>query len=734
MKYRVNALMAVLLVLGVCAVDARELRKVTGRVSDRTGVPLPRASVEFRNAAGEQLSGTETNAVGEFEVRLPEGPADLTARLAGFAVLQRRGVEVGPSTPSIELVLEVASIEQQIVVTATRTDTVLPQVGSSVTVLSGSQLRNDGYATVDDALRNAAGLETARSGGPGQITSLFMRGGESDYTKILIDGIPANDPGGSFNFANLSISDIDRIEIVRGPQSALFGSDAVAGVVQVFTRRGSGEGASPRPRISVEGGSYGTFRWSGGAEGRAGRVDYSTSFSRMDTDNAVANSSFNIETAAANVGWRPTEKSEFRFVFRSENGRTGVPGQTAFRPAEGDEYYRFRNLAGGITLAYRPSVRWHHNFAYTVTDSYQFSEDPGYSGSFVAQFEGRTAPFESYDYAFSTVNDTRRQRASWQADFSAPGGHLVSAGADFERESGRVGDPHDEPLLARRDNYAGFVQDQWSFRNRLFAAAGVRLEHNGSFGAFAAPRASFAFHIRDARGAGFWGATRLRGNFGLGMKEPTLVETYSLSPYFRGNPDLAAERSTSYDAGIEQQLGSGGIGLTWFDNRFRNQIGYAVTDPSTFEGSFFNIGRTRAHGVEGTYKQPLPAHWQLAGTWTWLDSRVIESTSAFDPAFESGRSLFRRPRHSGTADLRWSPGRWTLGATGILVGSRIDSDFVGLGMTRNPGHAALNILAALRIGNGSSLFAVFENVFNRAYMDVLGYPALGRRFRIGLRM
>ena len=243
-------------------------------------------------------------------IELPDGTYELDATAPGLAPVRRQPLEVSPSSPPINMTLAIPSIRQEIVVTATRTDVPQSQVGSSTTVIRGSELDGEGIHSMADALRRVPGLTISQNGGTGQLASLFTRGGESDYTKVLIDGIPVNDPGGSFNFANLSVADIDRIEIVRGPQSALFGSDAMAGVIQIFTRRGSSEGLEPRPFLAVEGGSLATFRYEAGIEGKGNRLDYAASFARLDTDNDVQNGSFNSadrhrEPRIQHVGEKP---------------------------------------------------------------------------------------------------------------------------------------------------------------------------------------------------------------------------------------------------------------------------------------------------------------------------------------------------------------------------------------------------------------------------------------------
>jgi outer membrane cobalamin receptor len=709
------------------------VRQITGTVVDQSGAAVPRVLIEVRTQSGQIRASLLTDNQGEFAFDLPDGDYRLDATASGLAPVRKQLLQVGPDTRLVLLTLEIPALQERIVVTATRTEAPLAQVGSSTTVIRGDELDRSGIDSVAEALRRVAGFTMVQNGGSGQLASLFTRGGESDYTKVLIDGIPVNSPGGSFNFANLSASSIDRIEIVRGPQSALFGSDAMAGVIQIFTRRGKSEGLEPRPFVAAEGGSNSTFRYEAGIEGRGERLDYAASFARYDTDNAVLNGSFNNAAVSGNVGLRLARKGRLRMVFRSGAGRAGVPGQWAFHRPDSDASYRHRDVSGGITFTHFTSSSWTQILSYTVNDSRQFSEDSIDSGSYVATYQGRRSPFVSYDFPYQTLNQSRRQKIGYQTEVTLPGAHLLTAGADFEREAGTVGDPRSNPLAAERNNFGGFVQDQWFLHQRFFAAAGVRLEHNQSFGFSATPRLSLAWHARPQAQGRKLGLTKLRANFGLGIKEPTLVESFSKSPFFLGNADLKAERSASYDIGVEQHFGDGRgvVEVTFFDNRYRDQIGYVTTDFTTFAGTFFNIGKTRARGVEISFRQDMGWGVEVSGSTTFLDGVVLQNSSAADPVFAAGQALFRRPKHSGYLDLRWQPGRFTFAATGTALGSRLDSDFLGLDLKRNRAFGVLDLLVSFRLFSGMNLFAVVNNALDRSYMEALGYRALPARFRIG---
>ena len=690
-----------------------EIRTISGRVEDSSGALLPRALIQVHSVQGEVVATTYTNNRGEFSLDLPEGKYIISTSFAGFASIHDRILEVSASNLPVNLRLEISSFGEQIVVTATKTETPLAQIGNSTSVVSDEELSSKGVFLVGDALRDLAGISIVQSGGTGQLTSLFLRGGESDYTKVLVDGIPMNEPGGTFNFANLSTSSIDRIELVRGPQSALFGSDAMTGVLQIFTRRGESEGLSPKPSIVIEGGTYATLRYGAALEGSNEKMDYFASFSRYDTDNNVDNGSFNSTSITGNLGLDLSGKSELRAIFRSEAGRAGSPGPWDLEVPDLNAYYRFRNIAGTLAFVQRPTGLWTQKLSYAVNDSQQISAGD----------------------SFQNLSQIRRHRIDYQSDLILPRGNLLTAGADYEHQSGFVGDPSVNPEDVTRNNFAGYIQDQLSLKNRFFTTVGVRLDHNGSFGFFASPRLSIALVARQSSVSSLPGMTKIKANFGLGIKEPSLLESYSTSIYYMGNPDLLPEKSNSFDVGIEQHFNSGRsiFELIYFQNHFRDQIGFAITDFETYAGSFFNIGKSRARGLETTLHQELPWDCEISGAYTFLDSEILEITNDFDPAFAKGQWLFRRPRHSGSIAFRWKPGRLTLELSTLLVGTRVDSDFLQLGSTRNKGYSVFNLLANYRLIGGMSIYAAVNNISDEYYMEALGYPALGRHFRIGLR-
>jgi outer membrane cobalamin receptor len=733
-------LLAVATLLGVAlsarlyADDASATGHIAGNVKDKTGAVLPHAMVVMRGVNGKVVASATTDSQGNYQLApVPAGPYSLVVEHAGFKKQSEKNINLRANEgQTVDFVLEIAPIQDMIVVTATRTEIPTSQLGSAVTVIDRKQIEERQAVTVSELLRDVPGLSVVQAGGRGSITSLFVRGGESKYNKVLIDGIVVNEPGGFFDFGNLSTANIERIEIVRGPQSALFGSDAIASVIQIFTKRGHSETGRPHISYSVEGGSYRTFRQIAAIDGSRHGMDYAFSFSRLDTQNAAPNNFFNNPTASGNLGFKLSDKSQLRFTFRHEAARAGTPGPTAFGSRDLDAYYKRRDLFTGLVFDHHTTDRWNQKISYTFSLLDRLNEDPIASPPYRPMFRGRTALFDSRDFPFRSLNLSRRHRLNYQSDLSVYRDNLLTFGFEYEEERGNLG-----ANRAKRTNFGYLVQDQLSLAKRLFVVTGVRLEDNGSFGFHASPRVSAAYFLRNPLGEQAWGATKLKFNFGLGIKEPTFFESFSQSPFARGNPNLKPEESRSFDFGVEQRVWNdrAKLEVNYFDNRFRNQIAFATTNPSTFEGSFFNIGKTKANGVELVGMISPGAGFMWTAGYTFLSSEVIRSTSAFSPVFAPGQPLLRRPKNSGFLGGSWTRGRVNLNAHATFIGSRADSDFAGFDppFTKSERYTKLDVAGTYRITDYVTFFSAVENLLNQTYYEVLGFPALKLNFRAGLR-
>jgi vitamin B12 transporter len=626
-----------------------------------------------------------------------------------------------------------------VIVTATRTEAPAGQVSASATVFTVEDLERRQTPLLADLVAATPGAMVVRSGGPGALTSLFVRGGESDYNKVLVDGIPLNEPGGIFYFNNLTTEHLDRVEIVRGAYSSLFGSDAMASVIQLFTRRADGVARRPRGSVQIDGGTYGTFHGSAGVSGATARWDYSAGVARFSSDNRVPNSDLDSTTLSGNLGFRLNETAVLRLVGRGELERVGTPGPTAFGRPDLDAFFDRDDVAVGVTFeqTLRPSFR--HRAAYSLATSTQTSTNLEADPPYTAVYEGRTAIFETRDFLNDSHGDLRRHHASYQADLrvarSSSGDHRLTLVADWDGERATQ-----ENRLVRtttsntRDNF-GFAAQHQMLWPRVFATIGARVEHNDSFGTEAVPRATLVYVARSA--AGRLGETRLKVAAGTGIKEPTMLESFSVSPFFRGNPALQPERSRSVEAGIDQRFAGdrGKVDLTWFDNRFRDIISLR-TNPLTFEAQYFNVGETHARGMELGVEAALHPAVRTRGSYTLLDSSIVETTSPENVLFAPGRWAFRRPRHSGSVGATIQAARLTADLNGVFVGRFVDSDF-GLFdpvLTDSPGHTLWDARLSLRLTPRVSGILAIDNLTDVDFSEPFGYQPLGRTVRAGVRV
>jgi outer membrane cobalamin receptor len=703
---------------------------LSGVVTDQSGRPVPRAVVQVTASDGHTVESVFTDADGVFHVvNAPDGcrvQASLTGFIAATAVC---------SSQPMTLALSVAPVAEHVVVSATRTEAPAGQVGAAITVFDAAEIDRHQDPLLADLLRDAPGAMVVREGAPGAVTSLFVRGGESNYTKVLLDGIPLNEPGGAFDLSNVTTGNLERVEFVRGADSALYGSDAMTGVIQLFTRRGR----TSRPDVNVwfEGGTFSTARGSGSVAGRDGRLDYSAAVAGVSTDNEVPNNHFGNVTVSGSAGVRFAHDASLRFVVRSEDGRTGTPGQTSFGRPDLDAFYTRRATDWGVTFDQTTgAVRQHASYGLAI--EHQRSADLVVDPPYTPSFDGSTAPFEFSDFLYDSRTDLRRHHASYQADATWSAGrggtHVDTALVDWDGERATLTDALANSVVpASRDN-VGFSLQHQAMWSRVFVTGGLRVEHNASFGTATVPRGSAAWYVHTGNGG--VGTTRLHASAGLGIKEPTILESFSTNPFFLGNPTLQPERTRAFDGGVEQRLAADRVSVdaTWFNNRYKNIISLQTTDPDTFAAQYFNIGLTRASGAELTGNVVLVHGLRAKGGYTFVDSMILESTSS-SPVFQPGNWAFRRPRHSGFVDLAWSGARASIDLAGTIIGRRVDSDFSSLEppLTFNNGYAQWDLRVSARLMRQLSLTGAIDNLTDRQYMEPLGYPALGRAVRIGIK-
>jgi vitamin B12 transporter len=702
---------------------------LTGTLRTSEGQPLPH--VVLRLTGGDTIrtliSGpdghlsTEGLAAGEYTLTL-ENPGLV---LSSEAVVR---IEAG-SVTRLALTAGPRPVREQILVSATRGEAALSTLGASATVLDRRRLEERLAPTVLDLLQETPGVATARSGGLGLQASAFVRGGESRFARVMIDGVPLNEPGGAFNFGTLLPFELEQVEIVRGAASSLYGTDALAGVIQLDTRRAA-PGEALGAHAELEGGSYDTQRLLAGSSGRRGRLDWNAGLTRYQTDNREPNSAFDETAGAATAGWRLGARTSLRLVLRGEDSHGGTPGATLFVRPDRDASLARTAWLGAATLR-TSHGRLSHELRASYASSSMLSRNPEDSGPYVAR-QGELVGYAGSDWTNTEgfQNDTARLGLSYQAEAQVGRRQLVTFGAELERETGALGDRREALLEPERTNVGAYVQDRLVLGERLFVTLGGRLEHNASYGTAAVPRAALAWRLRPGAAA-----TTLRASAGAGIKEPGFLESFGLSLFAQGNPELKPERSRTFDVGLEQRLFAGRLRgeATLFRHDYRDQIAYSVLSYDPYLGSYVNLARTRAQGLE-LELEAAPRPWlRCLASYTRLDGKILVSPADFDPLYAVGQPLLRRPRHQGALTLTGGTSRLNGGLTLAYVGKRADSDFLGLGLSENPSYARLDARVRVRLARGLAAFAVASNLLDRQYQEILGYRALGRAVRVGLR-
>lgn len=623
------------------------------------------------------------------------------------------------------------TIRESVVVTATGRETTESKVGATITVIDRHDIEQRHALSTIDLLRLVPGVVAVRSGGVGNLTGLFVRGGESTYNKILLDGMPLNEPGGAFNFASLSPENIERIEVLRGAHSALFGSDAMASVIQLFSIRP--ERGRPQVTVTADAGNYNTAHLAAGLGARNGNTQYSVFGSRLQTDNREPNNKNRTSTVSGSMTrWR-TSGASARFLGRGEWARTGVPGTTAFGRPDLDAFFRHRDASvlGGWNQPLGSRVT--HQTSYSYISGNQRSTNLIADPSYTPRFGDLVAAFPSSDFLYDSETHVKRHHFEYRADAVVARNQTLTAAFALDGERG-VQTNHRStaaPQRPARRNTGTTVQYE-AVGERASLVGGIRFENNGSFGFYAAPRMAASWLVHAGRGG--FGATRVRGSVGRGIKEPLFIQSYSQSPSFLGNRDLKPERSRGFDVAVEQRFARDRVGVeaTYFANHFDDLISLGPFDPVTFAARYENIGETRASGLELSGTAIVRGGLRVGGAYTLLESKVIRSTSS-SPIFAAGKRLYRRPRHSGSLHASFSHKRASVAAGAVFVGSRVDTDFNFPTLTFNRGYASWNASGEMRLALRTAAFITIDNLADREYMEPLGYRGLGRTVRAGVR-
>jgi outer membrane cobalamin receptor/ABC-type Fe3+-hydroxamate transport system substrate-binding protein len=716
---------------------------VRGIVVDPEGKPVAGARVE---CAGRTAM---SDVSGRFAVEATAG-CRAVVRAAQF---ETAIVEMSPAAEA-RVELTIAALSERVVVTATRQAATVEEAGLAASVVTAGEIQQRQFPPVADLLRELPGVQVTAAGRQGAQTSLFLRGASRTGTMVLVDGVPMNDPGGEFNFGNLVSGDVERIETVRGPESALFGAEASAGVVQLFTRRGEATHRRPRGNLSYERGSFHTDSWRTGLlGGSGGRLDYSLYTGQFRTGGEFPNDAFRNTTGSVNAGLRLGAAAQLRGVARISDSAVGVPGQVAYGLIDRDASETNRDAAVGVRLDDARGARFlqQATFAYhRVRDVYRdFQMDGPYrlaalvrdanapqprtylerllspeeAAGFTpaAGFRVVTAEATLYPSLEPYVNATHRARFGYQGAWTRAATTAVF-GYEHERQGGTV-----SAAGVNRSNHGAYVHATTALADRYFLAGGLRVERSSVFGAKGAPRGSLGVKLAGARGP--VSSSFLRVSAGRGITEPSLIQNFSREFYFTGNPDLRPERTTAYEIALVQEWFGrrARTEVAAFHNSFRDLIAF-VSMPAPVWGSWKNLEASRARGVEVSGKARITGVVSFTAAYTRLWTRILESASPSSPYYAVGQELARRPAHSGSLGLSLSPRRWWLQAGALLVGERQDVDYY-LGVTRNRGYQSVYLAGSYRLNQHLSPFLRVDNALNSRYQEALGYSSASRSAR-----
>ncbi|MFZ0818645.1 MAG: TonB-dependent receptor [Candidatus Acidiferrales bacterium] len=696
---------------------------LAGVVTDAGGRPISGARIVVTRVIVAQTGGatqfafsveTQSHDDGNFSIALEAGTYRVAITRDSFTRIEREAVLSAGQKVEWKLRMEIEPLAAGIVVTAQATPMDVASTPAPVTVITREKIEQREATSLPDLLSSLPGISMARTGAEGGLTTLFLDGGNSNYAKVLVDGAPVTASGGFIDFSNLTLDNIEKIEIVHGAESALYGSDAMTGAVQIFTKRGTTQ--TPELEVVGDGGSFSTGNGSATVSGLLGRFDYLGGFGYLTTAGQGTNDFMLNRTYSGNFGYKFSDMDTLRVSIRDNASDAGIPGQTVFIPPDPTQTNDRQDFSGNAVWNAQAGPHW--QWRVSANESSQLSND--------------NDPLEFFD----AIDQFNRASADAQGTYLFKVG-AATAGYTYEIENAFPSAL--DGLHVQRRNQAGYLDARWQPTKRLTVNAGARADDNSVFGTKVEPRVGASYLLRE--GSSDIGETRVHAFYGQGIVEPQLSEIFGTDPCFRPNPSLAPEESKTANGGIDQNLMHGRLTLSadYFYNQFHDIISFAFDPAATSTcpfgtGMSVNTDRAVARGVNFS-GELHPVRWlRLAGHYSYDDSRVLFSPNAGDQTETPGNHLLRRPVNSGTLEANVSVRRLNLNALGYFSGARTDSDFLGLGLTRDPGYARLDCALSYRVRRELSLFIRGTNLLNKQYQDALGFPALGRQIVGGVKL
>jgi vitamin B12 transporter len=755
------------------AADSKD-KILTVKVLDPQSAAVAGAQVSLIGSGGKVLAAQSTSAEGVATLTYPADDShkvdgshqvrdsyqaddsyQIKVLAPGFAEENIAGKQVEKQT-EITVRLHLTTASETVVVSATRTPVPGEAAGSDVDTLSGAQLTTMQPTAADDALRFLPGAVINTAGQRGGLSSLFVRGGESNYNKVIVDGVTINEPGGTFDFGTLSLAQGDRMEFVRGAQSTLYGSDAMTSVVQVWTRAGSTP--TPELRFGADGGNFGTASGHASLAGARGRFDYNLFGDQYNTNGFGVNDAYSNSLEGENVGAALNGHTSLRARFRHSNTHTDLPGEWNFNgydplvpvngfsepfeplPPNPTAWSQLNNLLGSVELAIAGPSGWQHHitgFDYLYRYDDLDNGDAQRVNSENCALSGPPVPC-SVDYPSNEVDHINRGGFEYQGEYSERAWAHTTFGYRLENENGFVGDlDYGAQNHGQRLNQDAYVQQELVL-GRLGVIVGGRFVHDSAFGNTGIPRV--ALTLQAIRGNEIFSGTRFRFSYSTGFKEPRLEESFNglpgPDPYNIPNTGLKPERVRAFEAGFQQGFfhNKYEFNATYFNNLFHDQINYvSLNDPPNFPGEYVNVNEAFAQGAELVLQAKLRSRLLLNTAYTYTSSEYLDNPAPYDPVYDPGQPLIRRPKHSATELLSYLGTRWGASLSGSFVGSRTDSDFDGFGINHAAGYVRADLGGWYAITSHVSTYLSVENALDRRYNEVVGYPSLPVNFRAGMR-
>jgi outer membrane cobalamin receptor len=699
---------------------------LSGKLTDLSGYGVGNVKItaQLESTKNAQVWPAASGPDGAYLLTVPPGRYHIHFQQPSFVtrdfVLDLSAAE----NRSLDLRLEIQRVSENVVVTANAQPLDLEHTPAPVDLIGRQEIEQRQAVSLPDLLVTQTGVSLARTGTIGGFATIFVDGGNSSFTKVLMDGTPVNLPGGDFLFSNLTVDNVDKVEIVHGAESALYGSDAMSGVIQIVSHQGSTR--IPEINLFADGGGFSSARGGAQISGLLNKFDYSAAGSYFHTDGQGINDAFLNRSFAGNFGYSFSDSNQLRLAVRSTASYAGTPGQVLFAaifPPDPTAFDDERQLSGNLSWTFKTGSHWVHRISGMEARFVDTNGFPDFNFFEIAQFN-RAGFLEQSTYSF-------RQGA-------------VTAGYQYEVENA---DPNNlSGLHARRNNQAGFLDARWQPISRLTLTAGARAEENTNFGTRVVPRVGAIYALRYSQG--LLGDTRARISYGQGIEEPTIFESFDADPCNPGNPNLRPERSHTVNAGIDQYFSADRfrISATFFANEFRDLIDQQQGPANSMcngghEMLFFNIDAARARGLNWSGEAHLN-HWLvLKGNYSYDNTRVLKTVATARPFEQAGNHLLRRPVNSGNLWLNATFRRVNFNLAGYFTGVRTDSDFdsiftgnvcTGLCITRNPGYARFDLATSYNFGRGLSFYGRVTNLLDKQYQEAIGFPALGRDYRLGL--